>query len=565
MPKLAVGSLLAGVPLAWQRLRGALVLERVVAIVLFALAVAYAVAGAGFFAQMNAPLHFDDGYVAAVAARLANGHFLPYVDAASHRGPGFYFLAAVAQALGGWTEWVGIRWLASSAFVLSVVTLFAAGVAARRPAAGGIAALLFTYLGLCVFETETVFGMVSEPSASVFLLLALLAAAVALCRQHGFARRTLLVTACGVLTGLAGLTKQTYLPSIAPFTLWAAAFAWSEPAWSRRQRVGFVFGLLGGFLLPLVTILVVYASIGQLSTFYYWSTTYNRDVYMGPYGPGAFWRELRGWLFSHGQLAIALVVVLLASAQRVVVHVVESDRPLFRAYRDAGFEATCALQAACALFGTIIPLRFWTQYELPPAPWIVLLIGLGLERWRGLGWSPARVGSARAAVAALTGLALVGFTVPLMDTRVRTWRQQRKNGQWHAARPEPLCKVIDTYAKPAEPLFIWGFDADIYVTCARFPASRYVYMTFVAGVVPGFWDDPQPRYIAPHAREDVLADLERTRPPVILDFPGRMGKFHMADVPSLGKLLKRDYCAKPNSQTGNGRSFKVYVRKDRCQ
>jgi hypothetical protein len=555
----------SGAVRALRDIGGSRPLERSVAVVVFGCALIYATLSARFWGRMNAPLHFDDGYVAAVAARLIQGRFLPYVDVASHRGLGFYWLAGIAQALGGWTEWVGIRWLASGGFVLTVVTLFVAGIAARKELAGAVATLLFTYLNVCVLETETVFGMVSEPFASAFSLLALLTAAAGLCRTHGFAARAALMAACGVLSALAGVTKQTYLPVIGPFALWAAAFAFSEPEWSPRRGLGLVLALLGGWLLPLIAILTVYGGAGQLSAFVYWFVTYNQKVYMGPYGPGSFERELRGWLATHGTIALALVVVLLAALQRVAPQILRSGRPILVAYRGVAFEATCLWQAVLAIIGTVMPLRFWSQYELPPVPWVALLVGLGFERWCELGWSMERSAIKRASGALVTGLVLVGFTAPLMDDRLETWREQRANGQWRSARPDSLCEVVDTYARHDEPIFIWGFDGvDIYVTCKHPPASRYVYMTSVAGIVPGFWDKPSSRYVAPHAREDLLADLTRTRPPVILDYPGRLGNFHITRVRSFEQLLDRDYCSRGESVSRNGRHFGVYVRKDRC-
>src|SRR5689334_6717769 len=84
------------------------------------LAALYGLRSAWFFFHMNAPLHFDDGYVTTVGERLLDGHLLPYVDAASHRGPVMYWLAALAQALGGRMEWYGIRALTSLAFLTSL-------------------------------------------------------------------------------------------------------------------------------------------------------------------------------------------------------------------------------------------------------------------------------------------------------------------------------------------------------------------------------------------------------------------------------------------------------------
>ena len=540
-------------------------LERGLSVALFGCATVYATLAARFFARMNAPLHFDDGYVAAVATRLIQHRFLPYVDAASNRGVGFYWLASVAQKLGGWNQWVGMRVLASGCFIFTVLTLFAAASAARRALAGAVAALLMTYVTLCVFETETVFGMVSEPFASEFSLLALLTATLGLTGARPFRGRCALLAASGVLSACAGVTKQTYLPAIGPFVLWASSFALSEPGWSRERRVWLVLALLGGWVLPLVAIVLTYAVAGELSKFTYWFVTYNREIYMGPYGRGSFRRETMKWVMSHGPKTAVLVLVILGGVVRVAVPVARAGRHGVAAYRRLGFEATCTWQAVLAVIGTVMPLRFWSQYELPPAPWLALLVGLGLDHWSQRESAGERRSVQRAYGTVVMGVLLLGVTAPLMSNRLTTWKQQRKQGSYRNARPDVLCESVDKYARRDEPIFIWGFDAtDVYTTCQHPPASRYVYMTTVAGLVPPFWDKPNSRYVPPHAREDVMADLKRTRPPVILDYPGRMGKRDVHSLASLHRLLERDYCALGKKGSKNGREFGLFVRKDRC-
>src|ERR1043165_130300 len=92
----------------WQRLQHA-TLHTWSWLLVCGIAALYGLRAAWFFYAHNAPVHFDDGYVTAVGERLLSGHWLPYVDAASHRGPVMYWLAALAQALGGRMEWYGVR------------------------------------------------------------------------------------------------------------------------------------------------------------------------------------------------------------------------------------------------------------------------------------------------------------------------------------------------------------------------------------------------------------------------------------------------------------------------
>src|SRR5687768_7595395 len=52
-----------------------------IATAVFGIALFYAIRAAGFFTNMHAALHFDEGYATAFGERLLDGHLLPYVDA----------------------------------------------------------------------------------------------------------------------------------------------------------------------------------------------------------------------------------------------------------------------------------------------------------------------------------------------------------------------------------------------------------------------------------------------------------------------------------------------------
>lgn len=523
------------------------------------------VRSARFFGRINALLHFDDAYVGAVAARMVGGQFLPYVDAAGQRGPLFYWLAAAAQAWGGWTEWLGLRRLAVAGFVLGACAVFAAGVAARRALAGAFGALFFVAVCICSLELVTVFGMVSEPFANLFTVAALAFTAHALQPDRRPTARSALLAAAGALSACAALTKQTYLLAIAPYLAWAAAFAVSAPPGQRRERFVSIAAMLGGWALPLVAVVLVFAAAGELSTFYYWCFVYNRDVYMEPYGGAQAVAEISNWVKGHQEIAIGAGVLTTAAVVRAAWPLRGRWRDLPGAYARGGFAATIALQLIISLIATISPLRFWSQYYLPPVPWLALFVGLVLADAiePGISLRPLRLGARVTFVGGLVlAIGLGGVSLRGIDQGLRQVRRERKQGQWADARPERVCEAVEEFSRPNDPIFVWGFDGDIYMTCQRRPVSRFVYTTLVAGIVPPFWRDLRPQRTARGAVETLIAELAREHPPIILDTDNRMRGISLRKVESVAGYVRARYRVKKEVTANDGRTFKVWLRND---
>lgn len=545
-----------------------------------AVALFYGVRAAWYFFAMNASLHFDDGYVTAVGERLLDGQLLPYVDAASHRGPVMYWLAALAQALGGRMEWYGVRGLASLAFLTSLFGVLGAALCARRRLVAAFGTLSFVFISLFLLELQTVFGLVGEAMATPWLVAAFFATTLALARPQPFGRRCALLGAAGVLSALSGLTKQTYLIVVAPLVLWAVAVTLSdapEPRAQEQSRSGPlrrwapVGALVLGWLLPLLLVVLLYAAKGELGTFYYWFYRYNVDVYMAPYADAHVPRTLYRWARDNGFLSFALVLLLTSVASQHLAPVLAAARELPRAYAKRGFELTIWLQALLGLAIGFSTLRFWQQYFLPPVPWLALLIGLGLEQ--ALGRSPhqsageltASEERARAAFASLLAitLGLGGFALGTLEQLLYGLARERERGGFSDARPERLCDEIDRFAPAGEPLYLWGFDAEYYITCRRPPASRYVYSTLVSGSVPPEWGIHL-EWSARGSIDALLADLEATRPPLILDSPQRVRGVSMTHIAQLEHFLHDHYCSVGELRSNDGRTMTGWQRRDLC-
>jgi hypothetical protein len=539
----------------------------------------YGLRSAWFFFHMNAPLHFDDGYVTSVGERLLDGHWLPYVDAASHRGPVMYWLAALAQAIGGRMEWYGVRALCSLAFLTTLAGVWGSAFCRGRRFVAAFGALGFVFICLALLELQTVFGLVGEAMATPWLMMAFLATSLALRTRGGLSAtapelaegkraralrvRCALLAVAGVLSALSGLTKQTYLMVVGPLLLWTLSVALSEPAETTAQRWAPVAALAIGWVVPPALVVLLYVAKGHWSTFYYWFYQYNVDVYMAPFRGVPVGKTLYHWARDYGYLSFAMVLLLTGVASQYAAPLLSSKNPLAKTYARHGFELTVLLQALLGLALGFSTLRFWPQYFLPPVPWFALLVGLSLEH--SLGKSPYQTRPANESWLPLlvTTLGLGGFAVGMLEQGMYTLARSRENGQFIDARPERLCTDIDRLAPAGKPIYIWGFDAEYYVTCQRHPVSRYVYSTLIAGQVPPDWSI-HPEWSARNSVETLLSELEAADPPLILDSPQRAHGVSMTQIEPLNAYLREHYCDTGVVHTNDGRRMNAWQRRDLC-
>jgi hypothetical protein len=498
---------------------------------------------------------FDEAYLAAFADRMIQGHWLPYVDAVSHRGPMLYWATAVAQWLGGSFGWAGIRWLGLLSMLATCLGCFAGGVAARRPFAGGTAALFFAYAILLAFPPDGGLEFTGESLATPFVVAAVVLVAVALRAPEPRTREGALGGA-GAAAALGALTKQTAILGIIPLIIWILA-SFSQLPLTRRERLRSWAALLGGSLLPFACVLTKFAYHKQVPAFVYWFYTYNAKVYMEPYRGTSLVNEVGGLidkytLFSFGVVLIVvwgLFVIPLARLQ----HGGGGLSRLLAAYAARGFEVTVAAQAVVALLPAVLAMRYWAHYFIPVLPWVGFAIGLVLEGSVGL---IDRL--APASILFVGGAALAGYVHVALAQRVDTLARAQM-GSPH--QTDPICSEIDAHSRPDERIFIWGFDGDLYLTCQRHPASRFVFTTMVAGIVPPFWNEQRTQRVAPRAQETLIHDIEESHAPLVLDCPRHMGGVSMHQIPMLGHYLDEEYCPLPAVIGTGDRIATPYVRK----
>jgi 4-amino-4-deoxy-L-arabinose transferase-like glycosyltransferase len=507
-----------------------------------------------FLVPYAVPVGFDEGYMVSFAERVIDGRWLPYVDGVSHRGPALYWILSVAQLLTGRFQWAGIRWVGLGGCLTTVLATFLAGVAARRPLAGAIGGAAYVFALATQYAPGSGIGVHGEPVATPFLALALCLVAFALHRTPSARRRLGLLALAGASLAVGNMTKQTTAMTLPAFLLWVLAWEPADGVPARAlARLRPVGCFIAGWGLPFLALLLWYAAHGALHELVYWSLTYNTNVYMQPYSD--VWRAVGNWFLDQPYVLVGVALTAMVAVARPLSRVDSwTPRGLARAYAATGFETTAALMGLLLLLTAALPLRFWPHYFIPVYPFLGIALGVLVEQLVG---GPEQPLARQLPV----GLVAAALLIICGSQRLADLQQQRARGGWGNPRPDAICAEVDKYARPREPIFVWGFDGDLYITCRHPAAARFTYVTMVAGVVPPFWTDRRPARVAPGARATLRRDLEQSRPPVILDVP--LYGFSMTAVPELKELLDRDYCPLPGVKGNGGRAPQFFGRRDR--
>lgn len=514
-----------------------------------------------WFATVDQPIGFDESYIGSLALRLLDGHMLPGVDGVGQRGPMFYWLATIAQWLGGRYHWVGFRWLAFLAAAAVVVALLLLGRMRDRMFAGALGGAFYVYVIFHGVELGAGGSVNGEQLVAPLTCWATVAMGAAVRSPPGARRRRLAMLA-GLLVGVAGWTKITFIVAVVPLAVWAWV-AHAKEADGLRARARELVPLGLGWAAPTAFVLLVYGVAGAWGDLYYRFFTYNAEIYMGPYAGASRLDAVRRWLGGSPEIP-ALSCLFVAGALVAHAGYLTSalDRRSFRStLLRTDVVALALAQAALAFASGVAQMRFWPHHFVAAIPWAGLLLGLGIdslvERLPSVARTPLR--------GVVAGLLVYGLATTIGTDALQRERERRA-GRWGRPSRDPMCSAIHEHAEPDEPIFVWGFDGDLYVSCARRPASRYVYDTLVAGIVPPFWSERRPERVARDARSDTARDLERERPPLIVDLPARLGNTSINDIPELRAVLSRDYCRAEQVTGWGNRRATFYLRKDgdRC-
>jgi hypothetical protein len=322
-----------------------------------------------------------------------------------------------------------------------------------------------------------------------------------------------------------------------PFYFWVAANGLAN---GRFWRSTLWFAV--GCATPLVATILRFAVAGELSTFWYYLVVYNRDLYLAPYGD-TYERVFKDYL-NQNRVLFGIALVVLGAGVASVVARAHRLRGTAERYDRQGFEITVFFALTVSALLANSSLRGWGHYFLQVVPWGGLALGVVAQRFAG----PLR--GVRGAIAMLLVFAPAFYFVASgwKENETRFEAERTRGAGWQANTEAALCAYVDKVSKPTDSMFAWGFFAQAYINCKRFPASRYVFTTFPAGIVP--WDggstpEVMEKRTVPGSREILLAELEASKPPVIVDAPASMLHKSMLQFPFMRTYVEAHYCPGP--------------------
>jgi 4-amino-4-deoxy-L-arabinose transferase-like glycosyltransferase len=474
-------------------------------------------------------------YAAAAARAHAEGA-LPYVAAWVEKGPlamGWY--QALEVVAGPYPLWA----IALSVLLFHAVAAGAVYAAARS--LGGEWAALPAALLYAVAAGSVGGTLNTEVPAAAMAALAWWA-----WLRPGGARAAF---ACGLLAAAAALCRQN------AGILWPAMLA-GELLRRRPDSGRRALAITGGFLLPVLLLLLVYAVAGALEILVFCVYGYNASIYVAATKvtaarlaaiPLDLWRSffaLAPTLSVSGLLGFAWI--------------------LSRWRREAPERLATALAAVALTASLILGLRWFGHYFVLAMPFWALLGGVTVAELLRPERRPAlRIAVALAVVAGLT------WEVSLRQPRkgaARAARLVREPARltdppaWPGA--DRLCAAVARFmrerAAPGDRLFVWGMRPHLYVMSGLLPATRFVIGTFLTGLVPweavGSEEDTR-RWIVPGSRALLMEDLRAQPPRFIVDASHdhlfAEGAYALDTFPELASFVRERYARVLDEGTGD--------------
>lgn len=533
--------------------------ERAIALLFTAWAVSLIVRGHLPYLAHASQQNIDEGYLLAAGQRMLHGRMLPFVDAVAHTGPVFMWLGALIASFGSFS-WLPVRIAAVVSFSVFALLLSLVGRRSGRPLAGAIAAAFVPMW--CVLRMRPIDGIAFNAELPVVLF----ALASLLCVERAVSHETRRPGAWAALAGMFGalsvLSKQIAVLIVLPIALRLVMGSLVRDGRRTRALRTIAAFVLSG-LVPLLVVLGTYASAGALHELRYYVVTYNNDVYMHFARGEAQVPFLVTWLETR---PIELLFLVFAIGSGVAqIRRARLAASSFRAtYERVGFPVTIAALAVAGLVGARASLRNFDHYYIVALPWFALLLGLtiddALARTRDLSVeAPHKVQRSIALLLSLA-LSLEGAWSVKRDFLL-AWSEQRRalTDLVTAERDPPACALVREHSDSGQSLFVWGFRPELYVSCGRRPASRFVFTTFVAGFVPWYYDaskEQEDRLAVPGSRALLLRDLEDSKPPVLIDAGRSLGKRSMRRYEQLADYLDAHY-----RPIANIEGDEIYVRR----
>jgi len=473
----------------------------------------------------------DESIHAAAARTILDGGVL-YRDAADIRHPLTYYAVAAVFAVAGENNLWAVRLVVALLIATTGFFLFLAGRALRSPGAGIAAALLYALLSSSVFFEGDAYAAHTEWFVAFF---SSAAAAVFLTGGPPVSARRLFVT--GLLSACAFLSKQPALLDLAA-PVAALVYAGWQRAQPRRTIVFQLAALAAGWLAPVLLTVAYFAAKGALHDAVFYAWTYNLSYYGPEITTADRLASLAGPFRLLGGAQPWLLVLWAAGALVALYRLVQRSPTPQETAANPGL-VFLAVWSLAALAGAASSGRSFDHYTIQFLAPVCLGAGLVLSRVGGWAWSGVTPWPGRVAAAAV-----LLVTVYMVGAAVLPARQRTMPGD----SSQRVSAYIREHTAATDRIFVWGFHTDIYLYADRRPASRYLFGSFVTGLIP--WTNTAPERdttyaIVPGAMDNLLHDLA-TRPPVyIVDCsagPNRhWQKYPLEKFPALQDFIRQRY------------------------
>ncbi len=490
----------------------------------------------------------DEAVTFTMARQILAGD-LPYRDAVDQRTPLAPYAQAAVFAVAGGGDLRAQHIALALMIGLTAVLLWRLAARLGHGPAGAAGALWFTVLAFMVPSVRDTMAA----HTAWYLIFCSTAGFWALARAWtGGGARWAVVS--GAAFGLSFLAKQPGVLDFGVALVLMGLGLWLEPA-RRLQLLRQSGALVAGFALPTGLTAAYFAAQGAWADLVYYTWTYNHTLYV-PEVP-----RLERWQTIRVPFALMWEYHPLATALGGLAALVLLGRVLARAgRRPREMDLTGWLilgWCAAGLVATTLSGRGFTHYSIQLIPGLSLACGrITIWIWAaGQKWAgPSRARRLLVAVGALHLVAWLLWPVTVRRTALAGYGRE----------DDTVVQLVRRHTGPEERIFVWGYDPELYALGGRQPATRFLYCTFLTGLIP--WTNLDPLQdtayaIVPGAWDQFGADWKKHPPALVADSRTLHGflKHPMENQPGLWPLIERDY-ARIETDPADRHGFRLYRR-----
>jgi 4-amino-4-deoxy-L-arabinose transferase-like glycosyltransferase len=493
----------------------------------------------------------DEAIHATAARTLLDGGVL-YRDAIDQRTPLSYYAVAGIFALFGENNLWAVRCLVAGLIGATSCFLLVAGRRLHHPRSGLMAGLFFTILATTAFHQGDANAVNTEWFVAFFT-----SAAAAVFLSSSAPPTTLRLGLVGMLFGCAFLSKQPALLDAAAPLGALGYLSWQQGgSWKRLLRL--LGGYVTGWFIPVAGVAFYMLLNGAWGDAVFYSWTYNLHYYAPELSatdrinaliqPFALIGDAQPWLLGLWLIGAWIAFQRLAQRQPTSNERATNHGLVF-----------LAIWSCAALAGTASSGRDFGHYTIQfLAPYS---LGAGISLGVAVQWLWS--GGKMPKLARLTVIVLGGLVSYQAVTSVLTCRNR--------SLPEDASRRISAYinehSSTTDRIFVWGYHPDIYVYSNRKSASRFLYASFLTGLIP--WTNTAPdrntEYaIVPGAMADLLSDLHKSPPQFIVDCsagPNRhWNKYPPDNFPRFNTYLHEHY-RQVAAEQFVPQGFRLYARR----